>query len=102
LRSSSELEEEDEQERLFLLGGDLLGGDRLGGEHLGGLLLGDRRPRLGDLTLTERLGDLDLEWWGLLPILLWGGEGVSQMWISCLFDCSSSAIRLFFSLANVI
>lgn len=73
-RSSSELEEEGDQERLFRLGGDLLGGDCLGGERLG-----DCRSRLGDLTLTERLGDLDLERQGLLPFLLRGGEGVSQM-----------------------
>jgi len=59
-------------------------------------------PRLGDLTLTERLGDLDLERKGLLPLLLRGGEEVSQMWINCLFDCLSSAIRLLCSSANVI
>jgi len=84
----------------FRLGGDLLGGDRLGGDRLGDLLLGDRHPRLGDLTLTERLGDLDLEQRGLLPLLLRGGEGVSRMWTSFLFDCSSSAIRLLCSSAN--
>ena len=102
-RSSSELDEEEEnQERLLWLGGGLRGGYRIGGERLGDLLLGDRCPRLGDLTLTERLGDLDLERRGLLPLLLRGGEGVSRMWISCLFYCSSSAIRLLCLSANVI
>jgi hypothetical protein len=98
---SSKLEEEDDQERLFRLGGDLLGRDRLGGERLGDLLIGDRRPWLGDLTLMESLGDLDLERRGLLPLLR-GGEGVSQMWISCLIDCSSLSIRLLCSSANII
>ena len=96
------LEEEDDQELLFRLGGDLLGGDRLGGERLGDLLLGDRRSQLGDLTLMERLGDLDLERRGLLPLRLRGGEGVSRMWTSCLFDCSSLEVHLLCSLANVI
>lgn len=59
-RSSSKLEEED-QERLLRLGGDLLRGDHLGGDRLGDLLMGDRRPRLRDLTLTEPLGDLNLD-----------------------------------------
>lgn len=98
--SSERDEEVEDQERLLHLGGDLREGDRLSGEYLGDLLLGDRRSRLGDLTLTERLGDLDLEWWWLLPLLLRGGEGVSRMWISCFFDCYSSAMRLFCSSAN--
>lgn len=87
-RWSSELDEED-QERLLRLGGDLRGGNHLGGERLG-----DRRLQLGDLTLSECLGDLDLEQRGLLPILLQAGEGVSRIWISCLFYFSSSAICL--------
>jgi len=44
-----------------------LGGDLLGGDRHGDLLLGDRRPRLGDLMLTESLGDMDLDGQGLLP-----------------------------------
>jgi len=92
--SSSELDEEEEdQERLFRLGVDLLRGDHLGGQRLGDLLRFDRPPRLEDLVITERLGDLDLEWQGLIPLLLRNGEGVSRMWISCLFDCPSSTIH---------
>ena len=90
-RSSSELEEED-RERLLRLGGVLLGGD-----CLGDLLLGDRRPRLGYLTLTECLRDLDLDGRELLPLLICGGEGVLRRAISCFFDCSSSAMRQFYS-----
>jgi len=38
-----------------------LGGDLLGGDRLWDLLLEDRRPQLGDLTLIECLGDMDLD-----------------------------------------
>ena len=68
---SSELEED--QERPLRLGGDLLEG-----AHRGDLLMGDRRLWLGYLTLTERLGDLDLDRRGLLPFLLHGGEVVER------------------------
>ena len=72
---------------------------RLGGDLLchGDLLLGDLRPRLGDLTLTERLGDLDLDGRGLLPLLIRDREGVSRRWISCFFDCSISVMHRFYS-----
>jgi len=89
------MKEEEDQEHLLRLGGDLRGGDRLGD-----LVLGDCRPRLGDLTLMERLGDLDLERRGLLPLLLRGGEGKSRIWIGFFFACSSSAIHQFCSSAN--
>ena len=97
--TSSELDDEEDQEFLPRFGGDHLGGDRLGGERLGDLLLGDRRPQLGDLTLTERRGYLDMERWGLLPLLLPGGEGVSRRWINYFFDCSSLEMRRFCSSA---
>jgi hypothetical protein len=50
-----------------------LGGDFLGGDRHRDLLMGERRLWLGDLTLTECLGDLDLDGRGFLPLLLRGG-----------------------------
>lgn len=102
LRSSSELEEDEDQECLLRLGGDLLVGDLLGGERLGDLLLGDRRSRLRDLTLTERLHDLDLVGRGLIYLLLRCGEGVLQMWFNGFLDRSSSTMRRFCSPTNIV
>lgn len=88
-RLSSELEEDQE---LLCLGGDLLVGDRRGD-----LLLGDRRSWFGDLTLTKRVGDLDLDRRGLLPLLLSDGEGALQRGFNFLFDRLRSAMRRFCS-----
>jgi len=52
----------------------------MGGERLGDLIMRGDRPRLGDLTLLDRRGDLDLERLGLPPLLLHGGEGASCRW----------------------
>lgn len=57
------------RERLLHLGGVFRGGDRLG-DRMQGVL----RLRLGDVTLTKSLGNLDLDGWGIIPPLLGSGE----------------------------
>jgi hypothetical protein len=92
-RSSSKLAEEEDQERLLRLGGDLHGGDRLCRDHLKDLLLGHLLAQLGDLTMKEHLGDLDLD--GRVFFLLRGGSVASLIDLVQLFVGSALPLSTF-------